>query len=51
MTLLHRFASMTQWLVHRNRVEHDLNDELQTFVDMAAAGSQREIHHGPSIST
>src|SRR5262249_31672759 len=29
------------WIVHRNRSEIDLNDELQTFVDMAAADQVR----------
>src|SRR5947199_2801507 len=37
MTLLHRLASVVRWLVHRNRAEQDLNDEVQAFVDMAAA--------------
>jgi putative ABC transport system permease protein len=37
MMLLHRLASILRWLVHRNRVEQDLNDEVQAFVDMAAA--------------
>src|SRR5438477_7007704 len=37
MTLLHRLASIVRWLVHRNRVEQDLHDEVQAFVDMAAA--------------
>ena len=42
MTFLHRLASIVRWLVHRNRVEQDLNDELQAFVDMAAADRMRD---------
>ena len=37
MTLVHRFASIVRWLVHRNRAEQELHDEVQAFVDMAAA--------------
>ena len=37
MTLLHRFASILRVLFRRDRAEHDLHDELQTFVEMAAA--------------
>lgn len=42
MTLLHRLASVLRWLLHRDRAERDLNDELQAFVDMAAADKMRE---------
>lgn len=42
MTLLHRFASVLRWLVRRNRAEQDLNDELQAFVEMAAADKRRD---------
>jgi hypothetical protein len=42
MTLLHRLASIVRWMVRRNSAERDLNDELQAFVDMAAADSMRE---------
>lgn len=42
MTLLHRFASVLRWLIHRNRAEQDLNDELEAFVDMAAADRMRD---------
>src|SRR5206468_8002283 len=42
MALLHRLASIVRWLVHRNRVEQDLNDELQAFVDMALADRMRD---------
>src|SRR5215831_3740690 len=37
MTLLHRLVSIVRWMANRKRVEADLHDELQTFVDMAAA--------------
>jgi MacB-like periplasmic core domain len=37
MTLLHRLASIARWIVRRDRAERDLHDELETFVDMAAA--------------
>ncbi len=42
MTLLHRFASIVRWIVRRDRAERDLNDELQAFVDMAAADKMRD---------
>jgi hypothetical protein len=42
MTLLHRLASILRWLVHRDRAERDLNDELQTFVEMATTERIRD---------
>jgi predicted permease len=42
MTLLHRLASIVNWMVRRDRAERDLNDELETFVDMAAAEKVRD---------
>ncbi len=42
MRLLHRLASVMRWMFNRNRVEADLDDELQTFVDMAAADHVRD---------
>ena len=42
MTLLHRLASIVRWIVHRDRAERDLNDELEAFVDMAAADRMRD---------
>ena len=42
MTLLHRLASIVRWIAHRKTAEQDLDDELQTFVDMAAADQIRE---------
>jgi len=42
MTLLHRLASIVRWIIRRDRAERDLNDELETFVDMAAAESMRD---------
>ena len=42
MTLLHRLASVMRWLVHRDRAERDLHDELESFVDMAAADRVRD---------
>jgi predicted permease len=42
MTFLHRFASVVRLMVRRNRAEHDLNDELEAFVDMAAADRMRD---------
>ncbi len=37
MTFLHRLASIVRWIIDRGRAERDLNDELEAFVDMAAA--------------
>lgn len=42
MTLLHRLQSIVRWIARRDRAEHDLNDELQAFVDMAAADRVRD---------
>jgi predicted permease len=42
MTFLHRVASVVRWIVHRDRAERDLNDELEAFVEMAAADKVRE---------
>jgi predicted permease len=42
MTLLHRLASIVRWITHRNRAERDLNDELEAFVDVAAAEKIRD---------
>src|SRR4051794_15986625 len=41
MTLLHRVASMARRLVGRRRLEQDLQDELQTYLDMATAEGVR----------
>jgi hypothetical protein len=41
MRLLHRLASVVRWMVDRDTAERDLNDELETFVDMAAADNRR----------
>ena len=40
--LLHRLASVVRWMVHRDRAERDLDDELEAFVDMAAANRMRD---------
>ena len=37
MPFLPRLASIVRWIVDRGRAEGDLNDELEAFVDMAAA--------------
>ena len=42
MRLLHRLASMMRWIVRRNQAERELNEELETFVDMAAADQIRD---------
>jgi hypothetical protein len=42
MTLLHRLASIVRWIAHRNRAEQDLDEELQAFVEMAAAAEIRD---------
>jgi hypothetical protein len=42
MTLLHRLASIVRGIVKRDRAERDLHDELQAFVDMAAADQLRD---------
>jgi predicted permease len=42
VTLLHRVASVLRWMFGRNRAERDLNDELESFVEMAAADRIRD---------
>src|SRR5580765_5120473 len=42
MTLLHRLVSIVRWITRRDRAEQDLNDELQVFLDMAAADEVRD---------
>ena len=41
MTFLHRLKSMARWIVRRDSAEQDLSDELQAFVEMAAADKVR----------
>jgi len=41
MTLLRRLGSMVRWVIHRDRAERELNDEMQAFVDMAVADHVR----------
>ena len=41
MTFLHHLKSMLRWIVRRDSAEQDLNDELQAFVEMAAADKVR----------
>ena len=38
----HRLASIVRWIVRRDRAERDLSEELQTFVEMAAADHVRD---------
>ena len=42
MTLLRRLASILRWMLQRSQAERDLNDEMETFVDMAAADKIRD---------
>src|SRR5688572_29835290 len=37
MTFFRRVASVVRWIVGRTRAERDLHDELEAFVEMAAA--------------
>ncbi len=42
MTRLRRLLSVVRWIVGRTRAERDLRDELESFVDMAAADRRRD---------
>jgi hypothetical protein len=42
MTLLHRLASILRWIIRRDDTERDLHDEMQAFVEMAAADKMRD---------
>jgi predicted permease len=37
----HRLVSVVRWVLRRDRAERDLHDELEAFVDMAAADRMR----------
>src|SRR5262245_24032363 len=41
MNLLPRPSGVGRWVAHRNKGEQDLNDELQAFIEMAAADELR----------
>jgi predicted permease len=40
--ILHRLTSIVRWIARRDRAEQELNEELQTFLDMAAADEVRD---------
>ncbi len=42
MILLHRLASVLRWMIKRRKAEAELDDELRTFVEMAAADRMRD---------
>src|SRR5262249_56641984 len=42
MTLLLHLASIVRWITRRDRTEQELDDELQVFIDMAAADEVRD---------
>jgi putative ABC transport system permease protein len=42
MTLIHRLASVIRWLTRRDQAEHDLNEEMQAFVELSAAEKVRD---------
>ena len=42
MTLLHRLASVLRWIRKRDQIEADLDEELRTFVEIAAAERGRD---------
>ena len=42
MTLLHRLRSILDWILHRNRAEQRLDDELRAFVEMSVAEKTRD---------
>jgi predicted permease len=42
MTFLHRLASIVRGLLHRDRAEQDLHDEVEAFVEMAIADRVRD---------
>ncbi len=42
MTLLHRLASVLDWLCRRSRAEQHLDEELQAFIEMSVAEKMRD---------
>jgi putative ABC transport system permease protein len=42
MTILRRLASVASWILHRNRAERQLDDEIRSFVEMSAADRIRD---------
>ena len=42
MTVLRRLASMASWILRRDRIEQQLDDEIRSFVEMSTANRIRE---------
>ncbi len=42
MIILHRLASIVDWVSHRNRAEQRLDDELQSFIELSTAEKIRD---------
>jgi putative ABC transport system permease protein len=42
MTLLHRLASILDWIFRRTRAEQRLDDDLRSYVEMSAADKMRD---------
>lgn len=42
MTLLHRLASVLDWLLRRDRAERGLDEELQAYLELSAAEKMRD---------
>jgi predicted permease len=42
MTLFHRLASITSWILRRDRAEQRLDDDVSSFVEMSTADKIRE---------
>jgi hypothetical protein len=42
MTLIHRMRSILRWMLNRRQFEQSIDDELQSYLEMAAADSVRD---------
>ena len=42
MTVLRRLASIASWILRRDRIEQQLDDEIRSFVEMSTADRIRE---------
>ena len=42
MTVFHRLASIVRWLLHRNRDEQQLDDDVREFIEMSVADKVRD---------
>ena len=50
MTVLRRLASIASWILRRDRIEQQLDDEIRSFVEMSTADRIREGVSPPRLA-